>query len=401
MFTFTANFKDNDIYLEGKKAFLTNEVLVEILNSKVPNLKGCRETLVRELPQLDLFGNMEIFRIEQYNSHVQKAQGAMRLIDNYFNQLSIASHIASSSQLHAEKLVDVLNTKPWIWETGDTDEVEDALLYSDDFSNEYGFNHYVDTDCGEDRHHFYITKFEPWDLKEQLFDYEMSADLEELNTAIKNLFERYITFIDDILRVKEVYVDFIDNYLNAEHKFLDNNALAQRFTAFLKKYDSSRTTPYLNFTSGYGMFSHSVLTDVKGKSILCKTYKFRSLGAFLYYDLFSGIETNYLPKRCENCGQYFLIQSGKYTDYCERTAPQDSTKTCREVGARKRYDDKCKNDPVWQGYNRAYKAHYARYMKKKMTVSEFEQWASWAIQWRTKAENDEISIDEYLSKIKK
>jgi hypothetical protein len=114
MFTFTANFKDNDIYLEGKKAFVSNEVLVEILNSNVPNLKGCRETLQRELPQLTYLGNMEIFRIEQYNSHVQKAQGAMRLIDQYFNQLSIASYIASSSQLHAEKLVDVLNTKPWI-----------------------------------------------------------------------------------------------------------------------------------------------------------------------------------------------------------------------------------------------------------------------------------------------
>ena len=105
MFTFTVNFKDNDIYLEGKETVVTNEVLVEILNSKVPNLKGCRETLVRELPQLDLFGNMEIFRIEQYNSHVQKAQGVMRLIDQYFNQLSIANHIASSSELHAEKLV--------------------------------------------------------------------------------------------------------------------------------------------------------------------------------------------------------------------------------------------------------------------------------------------------------
>lgn len=114
----------------------------------------------------------------------------------------------------------------------------------------------------------------------------------------------WIFFVVDILRVKEVYVDFIDNYLNAEHKFLDNSVLAERFTAFPKKYDSLKATPYLNFTSRYGMFSHSVLTDAKGKSILCKTYKFRSLGAFLYYDLFSGIETNYLPKRWK--GNTFL-----------------------------------------------------------------------------------------------
>ena len=39
-----------------------------------------------------------------------------------------------------------------------------------------------------------------------------------------------------------------------------------------------------------------------------------------------------------------------------------------------RYDDKCKNDPIWLAYNRAYKTHYARYLKKKMTTAQFEQW---------------------------
>lgn len=29
----------------------------------------------------------------------------------------------------------------------------------------------------------------------------------------------------------------------------------------------------------------------------------------------------------------------------------------RDVGSKRRYDDKCKNDPIWQTYNRAYKAH--------------------------------------------
>lgn len=29
----------------------------------------------------------------------------------------------------------------------------------------------------------------------------------------------------------------------------------------------------------------------------------------------------------------------------------------RDVGSKRRYDDKCKNDPIWQAYNRAYKAH--------------------------------------------
>lgn len=151
---------------------------------------------------------------------------------------------------------------------------------------------------------------------------------------------------------------------------------------------------YYKFKSGSSTFGHSVIEIENGK-IFCENYIFESIGAFIYYDFFRGIDRNYLPKKCENCGKYFLIQSGKYTDYCENTAPQDPTKTCRDVGSRKKYDDKCKTDPIWQTYNRAYKAHYARYMKKKMTVAEFEKWSAWAVIWRTKAENDEISFDEY------
>ena len=49
--------------------------------------------------------------------------------------------------------------------------------------------------------------------------------------------------------------------------------------------------------------------------------------------------------------------------------PDEPGKTCRDVGSKRRYDDRCRTDPVWQTYNRAYKAHYARYMKKKMTAA--------------------------------
>ena len=65
------------------------------------------------------------------------------------------------------------------------------------------------------------------------------------------------------------------------------------------------------------------------------------------------------------------------------------------------YDDKCKNDPIWQTYNRAYKAHYARYMKKKMTISEFEEWSRFASVIRDKAIAGEILYDDYYTQIRK
>ena len=71
------------------------------------------------------------------------------------------------------------------------------------------------------------------------------------------------------------------------------------------------------------------------------------------------------------------------------------------VGSRRRYDDKGKNDPIWQTYNRAYKAHYARYMKKKMTIDQFEGWSRFASDIRDKAIAGEIPFDEYYTQIRK
>ena len=132
-----------------------------------------------------------------------------------------------------------------------------------------------------------------------------------------------------------------------------------------------------------------------------EAYRFDSLGAFLYFDFFRGLSRSYLSKRCDNCGMYFLLEGGKYSNYCERVLKDDPDRTCRDVGARKKYGDKCKSDPIWLAYNRAYKAHYARYMKKKMTASEFEEWSRLAIVLRMEAETGKLIQAEYERLLKK
>lgn len=57
--------------------------------------------------------------------------------------------------------------------------------------------------------------------------------------------------------------------------------------------------------------------------------------------------------------------------------------------------------PYWNIYSKAYKQHYARYMKKKMSQAEFAEWADYALELRTKAENGEIELEVYREKIRK
>ena len=148
------------------------------------------------------------------------------------------------------------------------------------------------------------------------------------------------------------------------------------------------------------MSGHEVFTPEGGTPILCASFDFDRLGAFLYEDFFRGLANHYIPKRCFNCGKWFLLPSGVYTDYCDHPLADDATKTCRMVSARKKYDTKCKNDPVWTVYNRAYKTHYARIRAKKMTKAEFEVWARYAIELRDKAERRELAFDEYQRMIR-
>ena len=76
-------------------------------------------------------------------------------------------------------------------------------------------------------------------------------------------------------------------------------------------------------------------------------------------------------------------------------------KRCRDLGHRKKFNDKLKTDPIWNVYHKGYKAHYARYLKKKMTQAEFQKWADYAIVLRNKALDGEIEYDEYVREMKK
>ncbi|MBR4588824.1 MAG: hypothetical protein IKO30_11005 [Lachnospiraceae bacterium] len=51
-------------------------------------------------------------------------------------------------------------------------------------------------------------------------------------------------------------------------------------------------------------------------------------------------------------------------------------------------------------YNRTYKQHYARLLKKKMTQAEFQAWADYAIKLRDMVEHKKIDFDEYYKKIR-
>jgi len=64
--------------------------------------------------------------------------------------------------------------------------------------------------------------------------------------------------------------------------------------------------------------------------------------------------------------------------YCERLAPGEETKTCREAGARVVFEKKLQEEDAWKLYKRAYKKYYARVMKGNMSREDFNAWVEFA-----------------------
>ena len=133
---------------------------------------------------------------------------------------------------------------------------------------------------------------------------------------------------------------------------------------------------------------------------------FDRLADFVYVELMRGLQRGFVPKRCANCGRWFLQMPGASYNYCDQPAPNsEDGKTCREVGSTKSFRAKVLNHPVWAIHQRAYKKYFARTKKGTMTKAEFLAWETESKRLRDEAlaaydrartEEDKASIVERL-----
>lgn len=118
-------------------------------------------------------------------------------------------------------------------------------------------------------------------------------------------------------------------------------------------------------------------TDGNGSG-MAERWTVSCLRDFLYLELGKAIEHRNAPRQCRLCGHWFLHEQGDKTVYCERIAPGEAEKTCREVGARAVFENKIRAEETWKLYKRAYKKYYARVMKGNMGREEFNAWVEHA-----------------------
>ena len=196
--------------------------------------------------------------------------------------------------------------------------------------------------------------------------------------------------IKDIQLIQERYAWFLDRVFA--------NAVFEK-----KKGQRKESLAQLIYSSGYEAFvsgvslgkdpevdaplvraQYRIRGERENAEVVEKMY-FDRLLDFVYVEFMKGLQKGFVPKRCANCGRWFLQAPGATFAYCAGPAPEDPGKTCREIGAASSFKDKVANNEVWQVQQRAYKKYYARTMRKDMTKAEFEAWTRDAEQKRDAA----------------
>ena len=128
---------------------------------------------------------------------------------------------------------------------------------------------------------------------------------------------------------------------------------------------------------------------------------FNSLTDFLRTEFYRGLAVGNAPRRCHNCGKYFLLTAGYNTCYCNNIAPGETERTCRKVGAhRKEAQGKANRTPAQVEYDRAYNRLKQRKNRKKISVEEWNAAVAEAMKVLEQSEQGKLDDEEMRSRFK-
>jgi hypothetical protein len=377
MMEFNAYFYGSKLYINGKKEYTLGEILTKYLSKKFKDLEDT-------LHECKYYANNLHYPEDESeaktcNIFMQEAIVFFGKMDDLIYSLPPYNTFSRGEN----RLFCLLNEATWLFDN------EPDLKEWDEY---------------ERRHPEYNDYFYTTLPLNEIKDADLIDGILKFNDKLKAFAQEYVTFVEDLIRVKKVYEPFLKQ-LHSQSKYLDNAETAKVVADFLeatndKIHDYEKLKP-----SGAMTVSYTVLMPCEAQQnknpVLCENYHFTTIGGFLYIELFKGMELHYLPKICGYCDRYFLLEAGIFSDYCTRPVKGMEDKVCRDLGHRKKYADKVKNDPIWLAYVRAYKQHYARYLKKRITQAEFQEWADFALELRQKAIDGDIGLEEFIREIRK
>lgn len=126
----------------------------------------------------------------------------------------------------------------------------------------------------------------------------------------------------------------------------------------------------------------------------------KSIAAFIFY-VFDYLCMRNLPvRKCENCGRFFLPFSSSSL-YCERMVDIETNKTCKDVGAMRKYNQNVSSNAAKALYRRILNAYQMRCKRAPSCYprAQYEAWKEMAADALEQVEQGVLDFSEFSEKI--
>lgn len=221
-------------------------------------------------------------------------------------------------------------------------------------------------------------------------------------------------WLDRLERLPNSIIDFISNtslmltdyfedlpsrspaaYAEAYEKYRRTMTKAFRYAAEEDVIDDDLDSIHLDFPVRLGF---RAMAGKDGGAVFGEELTFDELASFLYTDLYKGMAAGNVPRRCHNCRHFFLTVGGHDTVYCNRIAPGETKRTCRQVGAHRK--EKQKNEsPIHKEYFKAYNRLKARKSRGGINTDKWNQKVAMIQDLRDAALRGELSDAEFKQRL--
>ena len=132
------------------------------------------------------------------------------------------------------------------------------------------------------------------------------------------------------------------------------------------------------------------------RTIITEVLETEDSAAFAEFLLYRYLQEDLHMRRCKYCGRLFATHGRTKLEYCDRMI-DNSSKTCREMGSLRLYEQRKMEDPAIREYKRSYKTHNARIRYGLMTREEFTAWSVEARAKRDACSEGKLPLEEFIA----
>lgn len=236
-----------------------------------------------------------------------------------------------------------------------------------------------------------------------VFRFKKDYFIEQITDMQKN--KQLFSGIDlDFLKAEEIIKTLIDmisiwvvTEINTYKSFIPEILLKDiKSENFITSMNLLFINPLTSLELNAGI-KYEITSGVEDKFI--EVFSVANLSDFLKFE-FCHIIKNKIPlTECSNCGRLFIPQKRSDTMYCNHSAPQDESMTCKEYGAKRLWYEKLKE-------NKATKLYRNIYMAKQMLAKnnpgvkeyrkDFEEYKVNSIKWKKDVKDGRKTDEEFL-----